>query len=161
MIEGKLRLTTVEGTGRQFVAQSGTGHALVMDDADGHSGAKPIELALLALGGCTAFDVINILRKKRQKVTGYEIELRADQNSEPPAFFTRVEIKHRLHGQIDPEAVRAAIHLSETKYCSVGAMIGRKATWILGRSVRPAALAAACTDSICSAVRASGSPHRQ
>jgi putative redox protein len=128
MIEGKLRLTTVGGTGRQFVAHSGTGHAFVMDDADGHSGPKPIEFALLALGGCTAFDVIHILRKKRQKVTGYEIEVRADQNPEPPNFFTRVEVKHRLRGQIDPEAVRAAIHLSETKYCAVGAMIGKTAT---------------------------------
>jgi putative redox protein len=81
MIEGKLCLTTVEGTGRQFVAQSGTGHAFVMDDADGHSGPKPIEFALLALGGCAAFDVISILRKKRQKVASYEIELHADQNS--------------------------------------------------------------------------------
>src|SRR5271166_4455969 len=127
MIEGRLRLTTVEGTGRQFVAQSGTGHAFVMDDADGHSGPKPIEFALLALGGCTAFDVISILRKKRQKVTGYEIELRAEQNPEPPSYFTRVEIKHRLRGDIDPQAVEKAIHLSETKYCSVGAMISRTA----------------------------------
>ena len=127
MIEGKLRLTTVEGTGRQFVAQSGTGHAFVMDDTDGHSGPKPIEFALLALGGCTAFDVISILRKKRQRVTDYEIELRADQNAEPPAYFTRVEIVHRLRGKIDPEAVKSAIHLSETKYCSVGAMISKTA----------------------------------
>jgi putative redox protein len=127
MIEGKLRLTTVEGTGRQFVAQSGTGHAFVMDDVDGHTGPKPIEFALLALGGCTAFDVISILRKKRQRVTGYEIEVRADQNREPPTYFTRVEIKHRLCGPIDPEAVKAAIHLSETKYCAVGAMIGKTA----------------------------------
>lgn len=127
MIEGKLRLATVEGEGRQFVAESGTGHALVMDDANGHTGPKPIELALLALGGCTGFDVISILRKKRQKVTGYEIEIRADQNPEPPAYFTRVEIKHRLRGKIDPEAVEKAIHLSETKYCSVGAMISRSA----------------------------------
>jgi putative redox protein len=127
MIEGKLRLTNGQGTGRQFIGESGTGHALVMDDAEGHSGAKPIELALLALGGCTAFDVISILRKKRQKVTGYEIELHAEQNPEPPAFFTRVEIKHRLFGNVDPEAVKAAIHLSETKYCSVGAMISKTA----------------------------------
>jgi putative redox protein len=127
MIEGKLRLTTVAGTGRQFMAQSGTGHTLVMDDAEGRSGPKPIEFALLALGGCTAFDVIAILRKKRQKVTGYEIELRADQNPEPPAYFTRVEIKHKLRGQIDPEAVQTAIHLSETKYCAVGAMIAKTA----------------------------------
>jgi|SRR5208337_1650868 len=128
MIDGKLRLATVEGEGRQFVAESGTGHALVMDDANGHTGAKPIELALLALGGCTGFDVISILRKKRQKVTGYEIELHAEQNPEPPSHFTRVKIKHRLRGRIDPEAVEKAIHLSETKYCSVGAMISRTAT---------------------------------
>ncbi len=127
MVEGKLRLATVEGTGRQFVVQSGTGHALVMDDAAGHSGPKPIEFALLALGGCTAFDVISILRKMRQHVTGYEVEVRAEQASEPPTVFTRVEIKHRLHGPVDPEAVRKAIHLSETKYCSVGAMISKTA----------------------------------
>jgi len=99
----------------------------VMDDADGHSAPKPIELALLALGGCTAFDVIGILRKKRQTVTGYEVELRAEQNSEPPTYFTRVEIKHKLRGAIDPEAVKAAIHLSESKYCAVGAMICKTA----------------------------------
>ena len=127
MIEGKLRLATVEGEGRQFVAESGTGHALVMDDANGHTGPKPIELALLALGGCTGFDVISILRKKRQTVTGYEIEVRAEQNPEPPAYFTRVEIKPRLRGCIDPGAVERAIHLSETKYCSVGAMISKTA----------------------------------
>ena len=108
MIEGKLRLTTVKGEGRQFVAESGTGHALVMDDANGHTGPKPIELALLALGGCTGFDVISILRKKRQTVTGYEIEVRAEQNPEPPSYFTRVEIKHRLRGCIDPEAVQTS-----------------------------------------------------
>jgi putative redox protein len=127
MIEGKLRLATVEGEGRQFVGESGTGHALVIDDANGHTGPKPIELALLALGGCTGFDVISILRKKRQTVTGYEIEVRAEQNPESPAYFTRVEIKHRLRGRIDPEAVQRAIHLSETKYCSVGAMISKTA----------------------------------
>jgi putative redox protein len=98
-----------------------------MDDAGGDTGARPVEFALLALGGCTAFDVITILRKKRQRVTGYEIELRAEQRSEPPNTFTRVEIKHILRGQVDPEAVKAAIHLSETKYCSVGVMISKTA----------------------------------
>ncbi|MFB3923304.1 MAG: OsmC family protein [Terriglobia bacterium] len=127
MLQGKLRLTSLQGTGRQFVAESGSGHTVVMDDADGHTGPKPIEFALLALGGCTAFDVISILRKKRQQVTGYEIELRAEQREEPPNYFTRVEIKHILRGQIDPEAVKAAIHLSEAKYCSVGAMISKTA----------------------------------
>ena len=55
------------------------------------------------------------------------LDLRADQNSEPPAYFTRVEIKHKLRGHVDPEAVKAAIHLSETKYCAVGAMIAKTA----------------------------------
>ncbi len=127
MLEGKLRLATFRSGGRQFVAESASGHALVIDDAEGHTGPKRIELALLALGGCTAFDVINILRKKRQHVTGYEIELRAEQHEEPPAYFTHVEIKHVLRGEIDPEAVRTAIHLSESKYCSVGAMIAKTA----------------------------------
>jgi putative redox protein len=127
MLEGKLRLATIHGERRQFVAESGTGHAIVVDDANGRTGAKPIELALLALGACTGFDVIGILRKKRQKVTGYEIELHAEQNPEPPSYFTRVEIKHRLRGRITPEAVQRAIHLSETKYCAVGAMISKTA----------------------------------
>lgn len=127
MIQGKLRLATIEGARRQFVAESGTGHAFVMDDPEGNTGPKPIEFALLALGGCTAFDVVGILRKKRQIVTGYEIELTAEEHPDPPKYFTRVEIKHRLTGQIDPNAVKRAIHLSESKYCSVGAMISKTA----------------------------------
>lgn len=128
MLEGRLRLRTVEGAGRQLAAESGSGHVLVMDDAEGGAGPRPVDFALLALGGCTALDVISILRKKRQHVTGYEIELQAEQSPEFPKVFTRVEIKHRLRGRIDPEAVKRAIHLSETKYCSVGAMISKTAT---------------------------------
>jgi putative redox protein len=126
MIEAKLHLTTV-GKGRQFVGQSGSGHNVVMDDAHGNTGAKPIELALLALGGCTAFDVVEILRKMRQRVSGYDVELKAEQCSEPPTVFTRVTIKHKLRGCIKPDAVEKAIHLSETKYCSVSAMIAKTA----------------------------------
>lgn len=126
MVLAKLHLTTVED-GRQFVGQSGSGHTVVMDDAHGNTGTKPVELALLALGGCTAFDVIGILRKMRQQVTGYDVELAAEQRSEHPTVFTRVTIKHKLRGQIDPKALAKAIHLSETKYCSVGAMIGKTA----------------------------------
>lgn len=126
MVESKLHLTTVEH-GRQFIGESGSGHEVVMDDAEGNTGAKPIELALLALGGCTAFDVVTILRKMRQHVTGYEVELQAEQRADPPTVFTRVTIKHKLHGTIESEALRKAIQLSESKYCSVSAMIGKTA----------------------------------
>jgi len=127
MLEGKLRLATVTGTGRQFVAQTAAGHAFVMDDGVGKTAPKPVEYVLLALGGCTAFDVIGILRKKRQRVTRYELEVKAEQHEEPPTVFTRVEVKHRLWGGLDPAAVKSAIHLSETKYCAVGAMISKTA----------------------------------
>lgn len=126
MVQAKLHLTTVR-EGRQFVGQSGSGHTVVMDDAHGNTGTKPVELALLALGGCTAFDVIGILRKMRQRVTGYDVELQAEQRPEPPNVFTRVTIKHKLRGSIDPAALQKAIHLSESKYCSVSAMIGKTA----------------------------------
>lgn len=126
MLQAKLHLTTIS-KGRQFVGQSGSGHSVVMDDEQGNSGAKPIELALLALGGCTGFDVITILRKMRQPVVAYDIELQAEQCSEPPRIFTHITIKHKVSGCVKPEAVQKAIHLSETRYCSVSAMIARTA----------------------------------
>ena len=125
MLEAKLHLNMQVEGGHQFVGESGSGHRVVLDDGD--TGPKPSEYALLALGGCTAFDVISILRKMRQQVTGYEVELSAEQRDEHPRVFTRVNIKHRLHGQVSPDAVQKAIHLSESKYCSVGAMIGKTA----------------------------------
>jgi putative redox protein len=126
MVQAKLHLTTIQ-EGRQFLGESGSGHSVVTDDADGNTGAKPIELALLALGGCTAFDVISILRKMRQRVTGYDVELQADQRDDPPHVFTRVTIIHKVRGCVDPQALKRAIHLSESKYCSVSAMIGKTA----------------------------------
>ncbi len=128
MIEAKVSLTHPEGTSRQFEVTTGSGHRLLVDDTTGGTGPKPIELAAAALAGCTAFDVIGILRKKRQQVTGYEVQVEAEQAPDPPQVFTRVRIVHRLSGEdIDPAAVERAIHLSETKYCSVGAMISKTA----------------------------------
>ena len=125
MIEGIVTLTQPQSGARQFVATSGTGHHLLLDDAAGNSGAKPIELVALALAGCTAFDVINILRKKRQQVLGYSVSVEADQADTPPQVFTNVRIHHRITGDVEPRAVEDAIRLSEEKYCSVGAMIER------------------------------------
>lgn len=128
MITGTVRLATVHGEARQFVAESGSGHALVIDTKDGNTGPTPVELVALAAGGCTAFDVIGILRKKRQQVTGYEVKVSAEQQDEYPRVFTKLKIHHILHGQIEPESVERAIQLSETKYCSVGAMLARSAS---------------------------------
>ncbi len=124
MISATVTLTQPTSTHRQFVATSGTGHHLLLDDAAGNTGAKPIELVAIALAGCTAFDVINILRKKRQQITGYEVTVEADQAPNPPQVFTKVRIHHIVSGvDIAESALQNAIHLSESTYCSVGAMV--------------------------------------
>ena len=128
MISATVTLTQPQSTHRQFVATSGTGHHLLMDDPAGNTAAKPIELVAIALAGCTAFDVINILRKKRQQVTGYEVKIEADQAPNPPQVFTAVRIHHIVTGvDVSAQAVEDAIRLSEEKYCSVGAMVKQSA----------------------------------
>ncbi len=125
MISAKVNLTQPLTQQRQFVAETGTGHHLLLDDATGTTGPKPIELVAVGLAGCTAFDVITILRQKyHQKITGYEVRVETDQAERPPQVFTPVRIHHVLTGfGIDPSAVEEAIRLSEEKYCSVGAMV--------------------------------------
>ncbi len=108
----------------RFEARVGSGHTIVMDNGEGDTGARPAELVGVALGGCTAMDVISILRKKRQAVTGYEIRVTGLQEESHPHNFTRFDIVHVVDGQdIDPEAVRRAIELSATRYCSVGSTL--------------------------------------
>ena len=124
MISGSVTLTQPHGTHKQFVANDGRGHNFLIDDANGNTGPKPIELVVLGLAGCTAFDVIGILRKKRQEVTGYEVKIEAEQKPDPPQVFTKVRIHHIVTGNgVSPQAVEDAIRLSEEKYCSVGAMV--------------------------------------
>ena len=112
-----------------FVAESQSGHALVTSfGTDKLTAASPMELLLVALGGCTGADVTSILEKKRQRVTGYDIEVRAERRAEHPRIYTRIEVVHRVRGHsIDAKAVQHAIHLSETKYCSVSAMLSASA----------------------------------
>jgi putative redox protein len=111
------------------VARTGSGHNLILDDAAGGTGAKPIEMVAVGLAGCTAFDVITILRQKyHQKVTGYQVRVEADQAERPPQVFTTVRIHHVVTGMgIDEAALVEAIRLSEEKYCSVGAMVQKAA----------------------------------
>jgi putative redox protein len=130
VITAKVELTQALGQRRQFVAQSGSGHTLLIDDAAGGTGPKPIELVAVGLAGCTGFDVVTVLRQKyQQKVTGYEVRVEADQAERPPQVFTTVRIHHAITGfDIDAAAVEQAIRLSEEKYCSVGAMVQRSAS---------------------------------
>lgn len=104
-----------------FIGKSPGGHSMVMDvNHDRDSAATPLELLLIALGGCTAVDVVSILKKKRQSVTSYRVEVRGTRRDEHPRAFTKMEVKHIVHGHnVAPEAVARAIELSETKYCSV------------------------------------------
>ena len=103
---------------------------MLLDDPAGGTGPKPIELVAVGLAGCTAFDVITVLRQKfHQKVTGYEVRVEADQADRPPQVFTSVRLHHVVTGfDIDPAALKEAIRLSEEKYCSVGAMVKQTAS---------------------------------
>ncbi len=125
MLSAKVQLTQPLTSQRQFVATTGSEHHVLLDDPAGGTGPKPIELVAVALAGCTAFDVITILRQKyHQKVTGYEVRVEADQAERPPQVFTEVRIVHVVTGhEIDSSALQEAIRLSEDKYCSVGAMV--------------------------------------
>lgn len=119
-----LRLETVEGTRMRFGVRVGE-QAFVFDTGPEAEGPSPVQAVQAALGGCTAMDVIGILRKKRQPVTGYEVEVVAERRlDQHPRIFTRMEIIHRVRGRgINPAAVAEAIELSDTKYCAVHAML--------------------------------------
>ena len=130
MITAQVNLTQPLLQQRQFVAQTGSGHSLLIDDTAGGTGPKPIELVAVGLAGCTAFDVITILRQKfRQKIISYQVKVECDQAERPPQVFTAARIHHIVTGyEVDASAVEQAIHLSEEKYCSVGAMVRKSAT---------------------------------
>lgn len=123
MVQAKVKLTFPNT--RQFMASTGSGHEFIIDEPASNTGPKPVELVAVALAGCTALDVITILRnKKHKKVTAYEVSVEADQQQFPPQVFTHVRIHHSVTGEdVDAASVAEAIELSETKYCSVGAMV--------------------------------------
>jgi putative redox protein len=131
MITAEVQLSQALRQQRQFLARSGSGHTLILDDTAGGTGAKPIEMVAVGLAGCTAFDVITILRQKyHQRVTGYQVRVEDKQAERPPQVFTTVRIHHIVTGiGIEESAVVEAIRLSEEKYCSVGAMVQKTASF--------------------------------
>ena len=108
-----------------FIGITPSGHAQVLEtDHERGSAATPMELLLVALGGCTAVDVESILKKKRQQVTDYRVEVRGERRDEHPRAYTRIEVRHVVRGRgVSEAAVASAVELSETKYCSVAATL--------------------------------------
>lgn len=118
--------------GMAFVAESGSGHALVMDgapEAGGRNlGFRPMEMVLAGTGGCTAFDVVLILKKGRHAVSGCEVSLKAERAEADPKVFTKIHFHYLVKGKLlKPDAVARAIELSKDKYCSASIMIAKTA----------------------------------
>jgi putative redox protein len=116
-----------------FVGESGSGHSVVMDsapDAGGRNlGVRPLEMLLLGLGGCTAFDVVSILHKSRQQLVDCEVELEAERAEEIPKVFTKIHAHFIVSGKdLDASKVAKAVALSADKYCSASRMLEKTAT---------------------------------
>jgi putative redox protein len=115
-----------------FMAESGSGHAMIMDgspDIGGRNlGPRPMEMLLMGAGGCTSVDVVMILQKSRQEVTGCEVEVAAERAEDHPKVFTKIHMHFTVRGRgLKPEVVERAIKLSAEKYCSASIILGKTA----------------------------------
>jgi putative redox protein len=113
--------------GERFLGVATSGHALVIDAAKEMTANSPMELVLIGLCGCTASDVVSILRKKREPFTSLEVRAEAERAASPPAVYTEIRLMYRVGGKVSPKAMEDAVRLSEEKYCSVAAMLGKTA----------------------------------
>ena len=111
----------------RFVGQASSGHALVVDAGAEKSASSPIELVLIALCACTASDVVGILRKKREPFTTLEVRATAERAETFPKIYTSIRLIYRVGGNVTRKAMEDAVRLSEEKYCSVSAMLGKTA----------------------------------
>ncbi len=114
--------------GMQFQGTASSGHILTLDSSaesgGKNAGFRPMELLLVGMAGCTAMDVVSILTKKRQNVSGFEVNVRGERAESHPRVYTEIHVEYVVRGDnISPEAVERAIQLSEEKYCSASAML--------------------------------------
>ncbi len=126
----KARVKLIEGV--SFVGQSESGHSVVMDgppEGGGRNlGVRPMEMLLLGLGGCSAYDVVHILRKGRQPVTDCVADIDASRAETDPKVFTKIHVHFTVSGKsLDPKRVEQAVKLSAEKYCSASIMLGKAA----------------------------------
>jgi putative redox protein len=110
--------------GERFVVNASSGHAMVVDaDRQRNTASGPMELVLMGLCACTATDVVSILRKKREPFTALEVRAEAERATEPPTVYTQIKLIYTISGQVSRKAAEDAVRLSESKYCSVSAML--------------------------------------
>lgn len=126
----KARAHWIEGMA--FMGEAGSGHAVVMDGAPEYGGRnigiRPMEMLLIGLAGCTAFDVVQILKKGREPVTGCDVAVEAERATTDPKVFTRIHIAYKVTGRALAQAkVERAVTLSKDKYCSASIMLGATA----------------------------------
>src|SRR3954451_12632913 len=105
----------------RFVGQASSGHALVVDAGEKKTASSPMELVLIGLCGCTGYDVVSILQKKREPFTGVQVRAIAERAQESPTVYTEIKLIYRVAGAVSHKAVEYAVRLSEEKYCSVAA----------------------------------------
>ncbi len=111
----------------RFIGQASSHHAIVVDAGKEKSANSPMELVLVALCGCTASDVVGILRKKREPFTGLEVHAKGERATDYPTVYTEIHLTYRVHGKVSQKAMEDAVHLSKDKYCSVSAMLEKAA----------------------------------
>jgi putative redox protein len=111
----------------RYLAEATSRHALVMDTASEKTASTPMELVLIALCGCTASDVVGILKKKREPFTSLEVSAEGERAHGYPAVYTEIKLRYRVGGNVSPKAMEDAVRLSKEKYCSVSAMLEKTA----------------------------------
>jgi putative redox protein len=111
----------------RYIGEASSGHAIVMDTATEKTASTPMELVLIALCGCTASDVVGILRKKREPFTSLEVHASGERAMGYPAGYTEISLVYRIAGKVSRKAVEDAVRLSKEKYCSVSAMLEKTA----------------------------------
>lgn len=111
----------------RYIGEASSKHALVMDTATEKTASSPMELVLIALCGCTASDVVGILRKKREPFTALEVSAHGERADGYPAVYSAIKLKYRVSGKVAPKAMEDAVRLSKEKYCSVSAMLEKTA----------------------------------
>lgn len=111
----------------RYIAEASSHHAIVMDTAAEKTANTPMELVLIALCGCTASDVVGILRKKREPFRHLEVRAEGERASGYPAVYTEIKLVYRISGKVSPKAMEDAVRLSKEKYCSVSAMLEKTA----------------------------------